>query len=436
MSLRQLLTGAAFLLTFVFHSWAQYGAWQLHIGTAGARASGPVSLTASDWTVYSFPLFTYFPRRILTLHFSEVLLANSFLWAAACGMIVSTVTTRLTRGRRRRSPVRTATSGLVVAADRPVSALAPRPAATPRGEQFGDFRLLGKLAEGGMGVIYKAHQTGMDRDVALKILPRALALDPVVVERFQQEARLLAKVDHPNIVRGIASGQANGQHYFAMEFVDGEALDQRLERDGRLPVADAVRIAITVGHALQHAHSRGIVHRDIKPSNVIVARDGVVKLADLGVSKLEADAVDLTRTGQVFGTPAYMAPEQGASTVRLDPRWDIYALGATLYHLLTGRKPFPGKTFVEIQSAKERGIYEPASRTNSEVSPALDAVLSHMMAVDPEQRFRTAADMVRALEQIQPKRESTPPNNDPTPVAPLASARGARVVVRKGAPRG
>src|SRR6266567_7426089 len=210
--------------------------------------------------------------------------------------------------------------------------------------QVGDFHLTKKLGEGGMGTVFKAHQMSMDRDVALKILPRHLAKDTSYVERFYREARASAKLDHPNIVRGIAVGEDRGYHYFAMEYIDGESSDKVLESQGKLQVGDAVKIALDVARALDHAHSKGLVHRDIKPDNIMITRQGFVKLADLGLAKAADENQGLTQTGSGFGTPYYMPPEQARNAKYVDNRSDIYALGATLYHLLTGKVPFTGDT--------------------------------------------------------------------------------------------
>jgi serine/threonine-protein kinase len=265
--------------------------------------------------------------------------------------------------------------------------------------QLGDFRLLKKLGEGGMGTVYKARQLSMDRDVALKVLPKNLAKDKDFVERFYREARSSAKLDHPNIVRGIAVGEERGFHYFAMEFVDGDTSEKLLTEQGKLKVGDAVKIAIDIAHALDHAHSKGMVHRDIKPENILITRDGTVKLADLGLAKQTDENSSLTQTGSGFGTPYYMPPEQARNAKYVDNRSDLYALGATLYHLLTGKLPFEGETAIEILTAKEEGQHTPARRTNVEIPELLDLVIDKMMARDPKARYQTAAELVAALEK-------------------------------------
>jgi hypothetical protein len=266
------------------------------------------------------------------------------------------------------------------------------PTSAPIGPNLKDFRLIEKLGQGGMGIVYRAHQRSMDRPVALKLLPPQLAADEGFIARFYREARMSARLDHPNIVRGVAVGEERGVYYFAMEYVDGESLDKRLAL-GRLSVADAVRIALDVARALDHAHSRGLVHRDIKPANILIARDGVVKLADLGLAK--TSETDLTQVGGSMGTPSYMAPEQGRDARSADQRSDIYALGATLYHLLTGERPFRGAD--DVQLAKESARYEPLRQRNPEVPPALGEIVDKMMAPDPADRHQTPAELVNEL---------------------------------------
>ena len=265
--------------------------------------------------------------------------------------------------------------------------------------QLGDFRLLKKLGEGGMGTVYKARQVSMDRDVALKVLPKNLAKDKDFVERFYREARSSAKLDHPNIVRGIAVGEEKGFHYFAMEFVDGDTCEKLLAEQGKLKVGDAVKIAIDIAQALDHAHTKGMVHRDIKPDNILITRDGTVKLADLGLAKETDENSSLTQTGSGFGTPYYMPPEQARNAKYVDNRSDIYALGATLYHLLTGKLPFEGETAIEILTAKEEGQHAPARRSNAEIPELLDLVIDKMMARDSKDRYQTAAELIAALEK-------------------------------------
>jgi len=265
--------------------------------------------------------------------------------------------------------------------------------------QLGDFRLVKRLGEGGMGTVFKARQLSMDRDVALKVLPKHLARDKDFVDRFYREARASAKLDHPNIVRGIAVGEEKGFHYFAMEFVDGETCEKILAERGKFEVGDAVKIATDIARALEHAHAKGLVHRDIKPENILITQQGAVKLADLGLAKEANENNSLTQTGSGFGTPFYMPPEQARNAKHVDQRSDLYALGATLYHLLTGKLPFVGDTAIEVLTAKEEGQHVPARRHDPTIPQILDLVIDKMMAKDPKNRYQTAVEVLHALEK-------------------------------------
>jgi len=265
--------------------------------------------------------------------------------------------------------------------------------------QLGDFLLLKKIGEGGMGTVFKARQLSVQRYVAVKVLPKHLAKDERFVERFYREARASARLDHPNIVRGIAVGQELGFHYFAMEYVEGKTCADLVERLGPLPVPDAVRIGIDVCRALAHAHSRNIVHRDVKPENIMVTPDGQVKLTDLGLAKhLDQDS-GLTQTSIAFGTPYFMAPEQAKNPKAANELSDVYALGATLYYLLAGKVPFEGESALEVLTAKAEGRYTPLRQHNPDVPERLELTIDKMMAADPRQRFQSAAEAAEALER-------------------------------------
>ena len=210
--------------------------------------------------------------------------------------------------------------------------------------EFRGYDILGRVGRGGMGSVYRARQVAVDRIVALKVLATRHALEPEYVARFHREARLAARISHPELVAIYSAGEEDGRHFIVMEFVDGPDAADMLE-DGALPLEPCLRIARGVASALTAAHERGIVHRDIKPSNVLVAPDGRPKLADLGLAKLMVgDPVKLTKTGMLVGTPAFMSPEQCRAERDIDGRCDIYALGASLFQLATRRLPFPAPT--------------------------------------------------------------------------------------------
>jgi serine/threonine protein kinase len=267
----------------------------------------------------------------------------------------------------------------------------------------GEYRLLRRLGEGGMGSVYLAYKQDTAQQFAIKVLSDQLALNRAYLDRFHREAKSGALLNHPNIVRCIAAGQdpATGKHYLAMEYVDGPSTHALLDRLGRLPVGDVVHIALDIARALEYLHARNYVHRDIKPDNILITQAGLAKLADLGLAKRMDDASQLTATHQGFGTPYYMPYEQAISAKRADSRSDIYALGATLYHLLTGEVPFKGESPGEIAEKKLEGDFIPAHAINPEVPPLLDGILARMMARNPRDRFQTASELIVHLERSQ-----------------------------------
>jgi len=210
------------------------------------------------------------------------------------------------------------------------------------GKQLGPYRVVAPLGEGGMAAVFKAYQAGMDRYVALKILPRYFASDPQFVGRFEQEAKVLARLLHPHILPVHDYGEADGYTYIAMPFVESGTLADLLD-EKPLPLVQIRRIVTQVGDALDYAHSQGVIHRDVKPSNVLVDQRGNCLLTDFGIAKMVEGSVYLTRTGGIVGTPAYMSPEQ-IQGQELDGRSDVYSLGIVLYEMATGRPPYRAET--------------------------------------------------------------------------------------------
>jgi serine/threonine-protein kinase len=194
--------------------------------------------------------------------------------------------------------------------------------------------------------------------------------------------------------------EATGRHYLVMEYVDGLSAQALLDQHGKLSVADGVHIALDIAHALEHAQARSIVHRDIKPENILITRSGIAKLADLGLAKQMNDqATHLTATRQGFGTPYYMPYEQAINAKEADGRSDIYGLGATLYHLVTGKVPFDGETQIEILEKKDQGVYTPASLLNPKIPDELNRILDRMLARQPADRYQTASELIVDLER-------------------------------------
>ncbi len=266
---------------------------------------------------------------------------------------------------------------------------------------LGGYRILRRLGEGGTGAVYLAYHEEAGVQVALKVLNDPLAANQHYLDRFYREAKIGALLDHPNIVRRLNVGQdkATGKHYLVLEFVDGPSARALLESRGRLPVGDAAHIALSIARALEYAHSRNIVHRDIKPDNILITRSGVSKLADLSLARRTDEASHLTAARQGFGTTHYMPYEQAINARAADGRSDIYALGATLYHLVTGSVPFPGDNHLEVVEKKNQGHFLPARVLNPEVPEVLDRILARMMARQPRDRYQTASELIVDLER-------------------------------------
>lgn len=265
----------------------------------------------------------------------------------------------------------------------------------------GPYRMLARIGEGGMGDVYRAYHETENCYVAVKVLTDRLAKNKSYVDRFHREANSVAKLNHPNIVRSLGSGydaKAN-VHYLVFEYVEGPSAQRLLERYTRLSVGDAVHIILDIARALCHVHSRRIIHRDIKPDNILLTQSGVAKLSDLGLARHLGDPSSLTATRQGFGTPFYMPYEQAMNAKQANARSDIFALGATLYHLVTGNVPFPGDSPVEIVEKKELGEFPPASTHCPEVPLELDRILNKMMARYPQDRYARTEDLILDLER-------------------------------------
>jgi serine/threonine protein kinase len=263
------------------------------------------------------------------------------------------------------------------------------------GREFGPYRIVAPLGEGGMAAVYKAYQANMDRYVALKVLPRHFANDAQFVARFEQEAKVLAKLRHPHILPVHDYGENDGYTYLVMPFIESGALVDLL-RDEPLPLSKMERFVGQVGDALDYAHSQGIIHRDVKPSNVLVDERENCMLVDFGIAKIVEGSANLTQTGGVLGTPAYMSPEQGRGAA-VDHRIDIYALGVILYEMATGRTPFKAETPIAVLVKHINDPLPPPSVVNPALPPAVEQVILKAMAKNPDDRFATAGEMVAAL---------------------------------------
>jgi serine/threonine protein kinase/WD40 repeat protein len=297
---------------------------------------------------------------------------------------------------------------LATTVDAAAGTIIEAPGIPPELAEHPRYRVLGLLGQGGMGAVYRAEHRRMERPVALKVINPGLIRNPETVQRFRQEVRTAAKLHHPNIVTAHDADEAGGLHFLVMEYVEGRSLADLIAERGPLPVAEACDTIRQAALGLQHAHEQGMVHRDIKPHNLMMTPAGQVKILDFGLARLARDpesvadgaatpGTSLTSVGTVMGTADYIAPEQAANSRAADIRADIYALGCTLFHLLTGRPPFPDGG-VQDKIAQHTNAPLPAlTELRREVSPELVAVLARMTAKNPAERYATPAEVAAAL---------------------------------------
>lgn len=294
------------------------------------------------------------------------------------------------------------------------------------------YLLLEKLGRGSFGVVYRAHDPDLGREVAIKAV-RGETIDAEGLERFRREALLIGRLDHKNIVRVHRTGESQGQPYIVFDLVEGETLKAQLLRAGPPRPRRAATIVLQLARAVAHAHAQGVLHRDLKPSNVLLDAQGVPHIADFGLGRFLERARTLTGTDQVVGTPAYMAPEQAAADhERVGPRTDVYGLGAILFHLLTGRPPYEGATWHDICDAV---IDEPLPRLRSphgRISAALEQVCLRCLEKDPAARYPDMPSVAAALEEGR-ERAAPGPAGACCAARPARGRRAHRAVARAGA---
>jgi eukaryotic-like serine/threonine-protein kinase len=270
------------------------------------------------------------------------------------------------------------------------------------GQQIPGYKVLDSIGAGAMATVYKAKQLSLDRMVAIKVLPKRFSTNTQFIERFYAEGRAAAQLNHPNIVQAYDVGKAGERHYFVMEFVDGRTVFDDITKAKRVPEKDAVEIAIQVTEALQHAHERGLIHRDVKPKNIMLTKSGVVKLADLGLARAVTDTEAAeAEKGKAFGTPYYISPEQIRGEVKIGPPADIYSLGATLFHMVTGQVPFDGKNPSDVMHQHLKADLRRPDEVNPKLSSGLSQVIEMMMAKDPRKRYQQCRDLLVDLRAVR-----------------------------------
>jgi serine/threonine protein kinase len=291
-----------------------------------------------------------------------------------------------------------------------------------QGRTFGRYVIDTRLGSGGMGVVLLARRSEDGAPVALKILPERYCRQDEFVLRFEREAKIALQLSHPNLVRAYEYGEIGGRWFYAMEYVRGRTVGEILKSEGRMEEGRALGVALAIAEALGEISRRGLVHRDIKPSNIILTEEGGVKLADLGLAKpVGSDVYRLTGAGKIMGTPHYMAPEQIMGGRDLDVRTDIYSLGATLYHMTTGERPFAAKNSFE---AMQRQLFDPElwpQAVHPELSDGIRRVITRMMARSPLDRYLSVQDLIVDLRRVL---------NGETPLAPPLK-RGQSMVTKR-----
>ncbi len=325
----------------------------------------------------------------------------------------------------------------------------------PALERLGEYELLEELGRGGMGTVYKARHTQLDRIVALKVLAEAHTANQQAVARFRREMKAVGRLDHPNIVRAHDARQIGDRHFLVMEYVDGWNLDRLSGCLGPLPAADACELVRQAAVGLAYAHRHKLVHRDIKPSNLMLTTDGQLKILDLGLARIRSDqsaSVSMTAVGQAMGTPDYMAPEQLSDSHSVDIRADIYSLGCTLYKLLTGAAPFERQECADPMSRAAAHLHDtipPIRHFRDDLPNGLAAVVNRMLAKSPDERFAEPAEVAAAMEPFargcdlralpaMAKGERTPPagaSKTRAPADKVAAAAAAKGMPYRVKPR-
>jgi serine/threonine-protein kinase len=268
-------------------------------------------------------------------------------------------------------------------------------------QQIPGFQVLSKLGQGAMAVVFKAKQISLDRIVAIKVLPKRLSENEEFVERFYKEGRAAARLNHPYIVQAFDVGEASGYHYFVMEYIDGQTVYELLSEGRFVDEAEALRLITQTAQALEHAHAQGFIHRDVKPKNIMLNKARNVKLADMGLAREISDRETATQeAGKAYGTPYYISPEQIRGEVHIDFRADIYALGATFYHMVAGRVPFDGTTPSAVMHKHLKEPLVPPDHINHSLSAGVGEIIEVMMAKSADDRYHAMSELISDLQAV------------------------------------
>ncbi len=268
-------------------------------------------------------------------------------------------------------------------------------------QQIPGFQILSKLGQGAMAVVFKGKQLSLDRIVAIKVLPKRLSENQEFVDRFYQEGRAAARLNHPNIVQAFDVGESGGYHYFVMEYIDGKTVYDLLTDGMPVTESEALRVILQSAGALEHAHAQGLIHRDVKPKNLMITNSGIVKLADMGLAREMGDyATAAAEAGRAYGTPYYISPEQIRGEINIDARADIYGLGATFYHMVTGEVPFDGTTPSAVMHKHLKDPLIPPDHLNKSLSSGVGEIIEVMMAKNPEDRYPSCTELMADLASV------------------------------------
>ncbi|MCX6900053.1 MAG: serine/threonine-protein kinase [Verrucomicrobia bacterium] len=302
------------------------------------------------------------------------------------------------------------------------------------GQTFAGYEILSKLGQGGMGAVYKARQPMLDRLVALKVISPSVAGNPDFIARFRREATAAAQLNHPNIVQLYSAGESEGVHFMACEFIDGESLQGKLDRRGRLDPRETLAVCVFVCEALKYAWATAkLIHRDIKPDNIFLSKEGDVKVGDFGLAKrLGSDASGLTKTGTTMESPHYMSPEQALGHKDLDFRCDTYSVGCTLYHMLAGAVPYNSKNVVEVMTQHCYGPLPAIAQAVPGCPAVLVLLVNRMLAKNRDERHASHDDLIAHLLEV--REQIRAPQNSIACAPAVGPARLTPHVVKPGSP--